>query len=267
MENQEEPFFLKIVFYYLQFLYSLLKSLRQCHTFGILTDEEQLLTFKAITMPNSPSSCGKFRIHPREGTKVLEVTVYDILNPGNAFPNMHTAPFHSQFINQWGNLQAETFSVKPNEIIKIKSVTINPQFQNPNQNSFNFNVNIKTQSGSFTVNQPMHARASRLVDRSGYAEEDTVVMDVIFEGRACKLPIDKIIPQNEMLVMTINPNVTNHNLRMWGQNQQAIKTFPPTYKHMINGMMYQHKLSDQTTLYLSLTGGHLVESFEVLEIC
>ncbi|CAG2256658.1 unnamed protein product [Mytilus edulis] len=79
---------------------------------GILTDEEQLLIFKAITMPNSPSSCGKFRIHPREGTKVLEVTVYDILNPGNAFPNMHTAPFHSQFINQWGNLQAETFLSK-----------------------------------------------------------------------------------------------------------------------------------------------------------
>ncbi|CAG2207955.1 unnamed protein product [Mytilus edulis] len=79
--------------------------------FGILTDEEQLLIFKAITMPNSPSSCGKFRIHPREGTKVLEVTVNDILNPSNAFNNMHYDPFHSQFNNQWGNLQAETFSV------------------------------------------------------------------------------------------------------------------------------------------------------------
>ncbi|CAG2257735.1 BTBD1_2 [Mytilus edulis] len=97
----------------------------------------------------------------------------------------------------------------------------------------------------------------RAVLRSGYAEEGTVAMDVIFEGRACKLPIDKIIPQNEMLVMTINLNVTNHNLGMWDKptNDQDVPTYIPKY----DKWMYQHKLSDQTTLYLSLTGGHLVK--------
>ncbi|VDI55300.1 BTB/POZ domain-containing protein 3/6 [Mytilus galloprovincialis] len=150
---------------------------------GILTDEEQLLIFKAITMSNSPLSCGKFRIHPRDGTKL-----------------------------------------------------------------------------------PMYAQKIRLPNRRGYeTEEGTVTMDVIFDGKACKLPIDKIIPQNEMLVMTIKPNVTNFSFGMWGQNQHATKTFPISNQNWINDMMYQHKLSDQTTLYLSLTGGHLVESFELLE--
>lgn len=227
---------------------------------NILTDEEQLQIFKAITIPNNVSACGKFRVGPRKGGRVVEVSVNDIVYPGNNWSGIINDGKFSQY---WTNLQAETLSVKANKRIKIKSVTLKPQFQQPGQNNCNFEVKTVTRMQNVRSTRPGMIDIYE-VDRSGIETEEGT-LNVKFEGRACKLPIDKVIPENEILVLTIKPSLHNENLDMWGSNQHMIKILPQTHQ-AINGMMYQHELSQQTTLYLSLTGGHFVESFEVVEI-
>lgn len=213
----------------------------------ILTEEEELQILKKdVSTPNSLLSCGKFMVRSREGPRVMEISVDDILNPGKVHNNTH---------NQWVTLQEETFSIKANKLIKIKSVTIKPQYQHPPQNSGSFNVNIQTQSLTISQNRP--SKRQRVNGLCSETEEGTDIVDVKYEGKDYKLPIDKVLQQNEMLVLTIRPQ----------SNQHAVKMLLHTYTNFKNGMMYQHDLSNQTTLYLSLTGGHLVESFEVTEIC
>ncbi|CAG2207956.1 BTBD3_6 [Mytilus edulis] len=214
----------------------------------LLKDEEEELQIlkKDVSIPNSLLSCGKFMVRPREGPRVMEISVDDILNPGKVPNNTH---------NQWVTLQEETFSIKANKLIKIKSVNIKPQYQHPPQNSGRFNVNIQTQSLTISQNRP--SKRQRVNGLCSETEEGTDIVDVKLEGKDYKLPIDKVLQQNEMLVLTIRPP----------SNQHAVKMLLHTYTNFKNGMMYQHDISNQTTLYLSLTGGHLVESFEVTEIC
>lgn len=230
---------------------------------GVLTDEEQLQIFKAITIPNNASACGKFRVSQRKGGRVVEVSVSDIVYPGNNRSGDINA---GMFFQYCANMQPENLSVKANKRIKIKSVTLKPQFQQPGPNEINFKVDFKT----ITSMQNVLPRMTDMYDCfeydiSGMATGEGT-LNVTFVGRACKLPIDKVIPENEILVLTIKPNIPNENLHILGANQHVIQILPQTYG-MKNGMMYEHKLSQQTTLYLSLTGGHLVESFEVVEMC
>ncbi|XP_052078335.1 BTB/POZ domain-containing protein 6-B-like [Mytilus californianus] len=230
---------------------------------SILTDEEQLQIFKAITIPNNPSACGKFSVSPRKGGRVVEVLVNDIVYPGNNRSGDINDIMFSEYLT---NLQPENLSVKANKRIKIKSVTLKPQFQQPGQNNCNFKVDIKT----VTSVQNILPRRSNMFDfrevESSGTETDEGTLNVTFEGRACKLPIDKVISENEKLVLTIKPCIPFGYSDMWGTNQHVIPILPQKYQ-LINGMMYQHELSQQTTLYLALTGGNLVESFEVVEIC
>ncbi|XP_071125670.1 BTB/POZ domain-containing protein 6-like isoform X2 [Mytilus edulis] len=227
---------------------------------GVLTDEEQLQIFKAITIPNKALACGKFRVSPRKGGRVVEVFVNDIVYPGkNRSGEMYS--IHTT------NIQPENVSVKANKRIKIKSVTLKPQFEQPGPNNCNFKVDFKT----VTSMQNIPPRMVDMYDcfeyeRNGIGTSEGT-LNVKFEGEACKLSIDKVIPESEILVMTIKPDISNENL-MWGANQHVTQNLPQTYVYRpIHGMMYEHELSQQTTLYLSLTGGHLVESFEVVEIC
>lgn len=69
-----------------------------------------------------------------------------------------------------------------------------------------------------------------------------------------------------MLVLTIKPYVTIYNHQYLGSNQPLIQLLPHANQRC-NGMMYSQDLSQQTTLYMTLTGGHLVESFEIMELC
>ncbi|CAC5374321.1 BTBD3_6 [Mytilus coruscus] len=223
---------------------------------GVLTDEEQLQSFKAITIPNNASTCGKFRKRPRIGCRVTEISVDDILYPGNNYPKMN---------NQWVYLQSETLSVRANKRIKIKSISINPRFQQKMKNNCRLNFHIKIDTVTNIQNEEFEIEFERS-DVSTRTEEGDDTMNVTFEGRVCKVPIDRLISKTEMLELTIQSNDGNYNQRVWGSNQHTIARLP--YANLrFNDMMYQHELPQQTTLFLSLTGGYLLESFEVMEIC
>lgn len=99
-----------------------------------------------------------------------------------------------------------------------------------------------------------------------YKEIEEDALNVKFDGRPCKLPIDRVIQQNEMLVLTIELYLPNQNIDIWTSNQHMTNEVPYTFT-VINGMMYQHEISQKTTVYLSLRGVHFVESFEVMELC
>ncbi|XP_063415862.1 BTB/POZ domain-containing protein 2-like [Mytilus trossulus] len=226
---------------------------------SILTDEEQLQISKAIKSLNNASACGKFRVRPRKGGRVVEVLIHDIVYPSNN----RSCDINSSIINVDCS---EILSVKANKRIKIKSVTIKPQFQQPSQNNWNVEVDIKT----FTT---VHKEIPKTFKMFDFHEEewrdiktDEVTLNINYEGRACKLPVDKVILENQKLEFSIKPCLPHRNYNLWGSNRHMIKILPQTYQ-LVNGMMYEHKLSQQTTLYLSLTGGYLVESFEVVEIC
>ncbi|CAG2256657.1 unnamed protein product [Mytilus edulis] len=204
---------------------------------GILTDEEQSQMLKYATISNSDSLCGKFRVHPRKGGRVVEVSIDNIVNPKNQSDDIYVGIFSQEGTH----LHPESLYVKANKRIKIKSVTLNPQFIKPCQNKYNFNVDFET----VTSMQNTCVRPS---------------------GRACKLPIDKVIPQNEILILTIKPNPPNQYPYDWESKQHHLKSLPQTFA-VKNGMMYEHELSQRTTLFLALKGGYLVESFEVMELC
>ncbi|CAG2256653.1 BTBD3_6 [Mytilus edulis] len=104
---------------------------------GVLTDDEQLQIFKAITITANALPCGKFRRRQRKGCKLTEISVNDILYPNKNNPNM----FH-----QWVDLQSESLSVKANKRIMIKSISINPRFQQKSHDNCNVNVNIKIET-------------------------------------------------------------------------------------------------------------------------
>ncbi|CAG2207954.1 BTBD3_6 [Mytilus edulis] len=227
---------------------------------SILTDEEQLQIFKALTILNSASSCGKFRVCPRKGGRIVEVLVNDILYPGN---------INHRIRNHWGNLEAETLSVKANNKIKFKSVTIKPRFQNPSsKNNWNFNVKCFVRN---TFNETDDSGESEDLESSdsetSTEEEVNVVINLACDGSGYKFPIDEVISQNETLVMTIQPSDCTRGHRVWeSEARKYMIMILPDEDERSDGMMYQHKLSDQTTLNLSLTGGHLVESLEVMEL-
>ncbi|XP_071125662.1 BTB/POZ domain-containing protein 2-like [Mytilus edulis] len=231
---------------------------------SILTDEEQLQIFKAITIPNNALTCGIFRVRPRKGGRVVEVSVNDIVYPGN---NRSGDINSSMFSGYCSTLQTETLIVKVNRRIKIKSVTIKPQFQQPSQNNYNFRVDIKTVT---SVQNVIPRKSNIMFDFREVEwrdiETDEGTLHVTFEGKACKLPIDKVVLENEKLVLTITPCRHNGNSNTRGINQDLIPIIQQTCQ-LINGMMFKHELSHQTSLYLTLTGGHLVESFEVVDIC
>lgn len=111
----------------------------------ILTEDKELHILNEDTsIPNCPSSCRKFKVRSREETTVVMISVNKICYAGCVPANTH---------NQWVTLQEERFSIKANKLIKIKSVTIRPDYQHPPQNSGSFDVNIKTQS--LTISQKM----------------------------------------------------------------------------------------------------------------
>ncbi|XP_076117999.1 BTB/POZ domain-containing protein 6-like [Mytilus galloprovincialis] len=226
---------------------------------SILTHEEQLQIFKALTIPNSASSCGKFRVCPRKGGKIVEVLVNDILYPGNINPRIR---------NHWGNLEAETFSVKTNNKIMFKSVTIKPRFQNPSsENNWNFNVKCFLQNTFTETDDSGESEDLESSDSETSTEERSVVINLACDGSGYKFPIDEFVSQNEMLVMTFQPIDYTRGHRVWkSEARKYMIIILPDEDERFDGMMYQHKLSDQTTLNLSLTGGHLVESLEVMEL-
>lgn len=222
---------------------------------GVLTDDEQLQVFKAITITTNTLSCGKFRRRQRKGCKFTEISVNDVLYPNNNNPNM---------FYQWVDLQSETLSVKANKRIMIKSISIKPRFQQKSHDNCNVNVNIKIETVT-----PIHNAFGAQFERSHCSTvhgkgNDTV--NVTFQGKSCKVPIEKLISNTEMLVLTIKPYVTIYNLQYLGSNQPLIQLLLHANQRY-NGMMYSQDLSQQTTLYMTLTGGHLVKSFEIMELC
>lgn len=224
---------------------------------NILTDEEQLHIFKAITIPYRSSSCGKFRVGSRKGGRIVEVSVNEIVFPTTNRPIIINL---DRVTLKWTNLQSETLSVKTNKRSKIKSITIKPRFEQKGQHNFNFKVDIDIVTRMQNLHPGTHG-----FDRSGIETEEGTLNET-FEGRHCKIPIDRVIHQNEILVLTIKPYLPSQNYDIWEPDQHMVKTLPLT-PSKFNGMMYQHKISKQTTLYLSLEGGHLVKSFEVMEMC
>lgn len=195
---------------------------------------------KYATTSNSDSLCGKFRVHPRKGGRVVEVSIDNIVNPKNQSDDIYVG-----ILSQEGtHLHPESLYVKANKRIKIKSVTLNPQFIKPCQNKYNFNVDFET----VTSMQNTCVRPPGMFDvfKSGFEPEE-IIVDVIFEGRACKLPIDKVIPQNEILILTIKPNPPNQYPYDWESKQHHLKCLPEEFV-VKNGMMYEHQLSQRTTL-------------------
>lgn len=225
----------------------------------ILTDEEQLQIFKSISIPNNASSCGKFRVSLRKGGRVEEVFVKDILYPSKK----KSVNVWATFSKNWTNLQAVTLSVKANKRIKIKSITLNPQFLQSNPRNLYFKIDIAKMQDSLP-RTPCLEDCSE--DDRNVIETEEGTLNVKYEGRACKIPIDKVIQQNEILELTINPILSNPNLNKWEPDQHKIWLLPFAFA-IYNGMMYRHEISQQTTLYFSLRGGHVVESFEVMEVC
>ncbi|VDI13201.1 Hypothetical predicted protein, partial [Mytilus galloprovincialis] len=193
---------------------------------SILTDEEQLQIFKAITIPNNALTCGIFRVRPREGGRVVEVSVNDIVYPGN---NRSGDINSSMFSGYCSTLKTETLIVKVNKRIKIKSVTIKPQFQQPSQNNYNFRVDIKTVT---RVQKVIHRKSIVMFDIRGVEERDIETdegtLHVTFEGKACKLPIDKVVLENEKLVLTITPCLHYGNSNIWGIKQDLIPIIQQT---------------------------------------
>ncbi|VDH88882.1 BTB/POZ domain-containing protein 9 [Mytilus galloprovincialis] len=222
---------------------------------GVLTDEEQLQSFKAITIPNNASTCEKFRKRSRIGCKVTEISIDDILYPCNHCPKMN---------NQWVYLQSETLSMSANRRIKIKSISINPRFQQhkmPNNCRLNFNIKIDTVTNIENEDFEEEYDGSDVSKRN---EEGTNTVNVTFEGRVCKVPIDRLISETEKLELTIRSKDGYQG--GIGASKYMIARLPYVNPRS-NDMMYQHKLSQQTTLFLSLTDGYLLESFEVIEMC
>ncbi|XP_071125673.1 BTB/POZ domain-containing protein 6-like [Mytilus edulis] len=225
----------------------------------ILTDEEQLQIFKALTIPSSASSCGKFRVCPRKGGRIVEVLLNDILYQGNINPRIR---------NHWGNLEAETLSVKANNKIKFKSVTIKPRFQNlSSENIWNFNVKCYVRNTFNEMDDFGESEDLESSDSETSTEESNVVINLPCDGGGYKLQIDKVIFQNEMLVMTIQPNdYTRGPKKSEWLARRCMIIILPDEDERFDGMMYQHKITQQTTLNLSLTGGHLAERLEVMEL-
>ncbi|CAG2257733.1 BTBD3_6 [Mytilus edulis] len=123
---------------------------------GVLTDEEQLQSFKAITIPNNASTCEKFRKRSRIGCKVTEISIDDILYPFNHCPKMN--------------------------------------------NQLNFNIKIDTVTNIENEDFEEEYDGSDVSKRN---EEGTNTVNVTFEGRVCKVPIDRLISETEKLELTI----------------------------------------------------------------
>lgn len=181
---------------------------------SILTAEEQLQMCKATSNPSSASSFGKFRVRPRKGGRVVEVSVTDIRDP-NSTENITVGMMSPSYFY----LKHETLSVKTNNRIKIKSITIKPQFKQPDQNNCNFKVGIKT----VDVRPQTPGYVQFYDDERIRIEIKEDALDVKFDGRACKLPIDKVIKQNEMLVLKIEPYLPNKNIDIWTSKQHMIQ--------------------------------------------
>lgn len=113
---------------------------------GVLTDEEQLQIFKAITIPNKALAYGKFRVSPRKGGRVVEVSVNDIVYPGNNRSSDINTGRASLCLT---NIQPEKLYLKANKRIKIQSVTLKPQFEQPGPNKCNFKVDFTSMQNVF----------------------------------------------------------------------------------------------------------------------
>jgi len=101
----------------------------------VLTDEEQLSVFKAITMQNNSVSktTTKFRMHPRKGGNIINLSVDAILSSGSS----STCWDSDVYSTYGGNGKEEIVYIKASAAVRIVSAIIKPKARHRNyiQNS------------------------------------------------------------------------------------------------------------------------------------
>ena len=99
----------------------------------VLTDEEQLSVFKAITMKNNSVSktTTKFRMRPRKGSNIINLSVDAILS------SCSNPPFSEEPEVSYGNDNHEIMYIKASAAVRIVSAIIKPKarYQNYRNNS------------------------------------------------------------------------------------------------------------------------------------
>ena len=94
----------------------------------VLTDEEQLCVFKAITMKNnSDSKITKFRMRPRKGGNIINLSV-------DAMLSSSSKSSHRGRCNRYGSDTYEIMYITAPAAVRIVSAIIKPRYQNHMQN-------------------------------------------------------------------------------------------------------------------------------------
>ena len=98
----------------------------------VLTDKEQLCVFKAITMKNnSDSKITKFRMRPRKGGNIINLSVDAMLSSSsNSLFRFHGIPINGHRHDTYENMYIKALAA-----VRIVSAVMKPRHQNRIQNS------------------------------------------------------------------------------------------------------------------------------------
>jgi hypothetical protein len=107
----------------------------------VLTDEEQLCVFKAITMKNNSVSkiTTRFRMRPRKGSRIINFSVDAILSSRSNYAPFHPGGAYGGYSSVFGNYsngKDEIMYIKASAAVRIVSAIIKPRYRDQLQCSF-----------------------------------------------------------------------------------------------------------------------------------
>jgi len=203
----------------------------------VLTDEEQLCVFKAITMKNNSDSkiTTKFRMRPRKGGNIINLSVDAMLSScSNSSDRGRRKPVR----NSYGYGKYEIMYIKASAAVRIVSAIIKPRYQNHIQNS----------------------RVTCIVGGNRFE-------GVYEHGKSLKLEINHDVLPNETLQLYFK--IGNSDEDTYSQHHYPIAMISTNFNQHNRKKRREHKFRNITKLEhvnisLDCEGAHVVDSLNIM---
>ena len=214
----------------------------------VLTDEEQLCVFKAITMKNNSVSkiTTGFRMRPRKGSRIINISVDAILSscsnyapfrPGGAYGR------YSSVLGNYSNGKDEIMYIKASAAVRIVSAIIKPRYRDQLQCSFIRRITCIVDEKEF----------------EGVYEHD----------KSLELEINHDVLPNETLQLHFEVGDSDEDT--YSQKHYPIAMIPGNVNKGNRKKRGEHQFSDITKLEhvnisLDVEGLHLVDSLNIMAL-